>query len=121
MLRDLAGVHGTWRRVAETKRALELVGEWLRKHEVSQAHWLVDRPVSNSGRLRELILDVGRANGRSFEVEVVGDVDQRLIANDGPVITSDSHILDHCREWVDLLGPILREHTSVWMVDLGPD
>ena len=50
--RDIAGVHGTYRKVAETMPALELIGARLWQLEVSQAGWLFDRPVSNSGRIR---------------------------------------------------------------------
>jgi hypothetical protein len=51
--RDMASMHGSYRKVAETLPALELLGRELAADEVSACRWLLDRPVSNSGRLRE--------------------------------------------------------------------
>jgi hypothetical protein len=50
-VRDIAGVHGTWRRVEETSIAIDRIGQTLSSLRVARARWLLDRPVSNSGRL----------------------------------------------------------------------
>src|SRR6185436_5239108 len=42
--RDIAGVHGTWRRVAETEPALRAVGERLQQLGVAHCRWFLDRP-----------------------------------------------------------------------------
>ena len=65
--RDIAGVHGTYRKVAETMPAVELIGARLQQLRVSQARWLFDRPVSNSGRIQALIL--GSRKGLRLELD----------------------------------------------------
>ena len=60
--RDLAGVHGTYRKVAETLPALERIGARLGELAVTRVHWLFDRPVSNSGQIRG---DPARNRGNS--------------------------------------------------------
>ena len=61
--RDLSSVHGSYKRVAETGDAILLVGKALDTLGVRSVHWLLDRPVSNSGRLRELLSDLAGDNG----------------------------------------------------------
>src|SRR5438132_5334408 len=55
--RDIASMHGSFRKVEETMPALELVGEVLAELGVAQATWYLDSPVSNSGRLKQMILE----------------------------------------------------------------
>ena len=102
-LRDVAGVHGTWRRKTTTSPALGIVQQQLDTWRVARAVWLLDAPVSNSGRLRAAIRDVAPAS----EVEVVPDPDPLLAAARDPIATSDGEILDRCAAWVDLAGAAL--------------
>jgi len=50
--RDMASMHGSYRKVAETRPALELLGRVIAAFEVAECRWYLDRPVSNSGRLK---------------------------------------------------------------------
>src|SRR5918993_1464338 len=50
-VRDLSSVHGSYRAVEETERAVLLAGEALGPLAPSSVLWLFDSPVSNSGRL----------------------------------------------------------------------
>jgi hypothetical protein len=109
-VRDLGGVHGTWRRVAETERAIEAAGLVLGD---TPARWLVDAPISNSGRLAGML----RAYRPAWEVEVVPRPDPALAASDRIVCTSDAWILDQCRSWFGLTGAALPE--GAWRVELG--
>ena len=59
--RDLAGIHGTYRKVAESIPALELIGARLSLLSLSQVGWLFDRPVSNSGRIRAMVQEAARS------------------------------------------------------------
>ena len=49
--RDIAGIHGSYRKVAETLPALERLASVLEARG-RPCRWLFDRPVSNSGRIR---------------------------------------------------------------------
>lgn len=115
--RDLAGVHGTWRRVAETDAALAAVGAVL---EDKPATWLLDRPVSNSGRLAERIRRLAVERGWPWEAEVVDAPDHLLQTSAVPIATSDAGILDRCGPWVGLTARVIaREVPGAWLVDLG--
>ena len=110
--RDLAGVHGSWRPVAETDRALALAAEILAEAEA--VTWLLDAPVSNSGRLARRLRALA-----PWEVEVIPRPDPRLAAFEGVVATSDAGILDRCGPWFDLPGAgIARSIPDAWRVDL---
>ena len=62
-LRDLASIHGTYRKVTETIPAVELIGRFLKEVHAGRVLWLLDRPVSNSGRLKTLIGELAQKNG----------------------------------------------------------
>jgi hypothetical protein len=94
--RDLASVHGTYRRVEETQPALELATRWLGEWDVGPCTWYLDAPVSNSGRLAAMI------RGRGWEAQVVPDPDQVLAHGGDPIATADSGILDRCGPWINL-------------------
>ena len=97
VIRDIAGVHGTYRRGRHTLTAFELMYLTLEALGVSQVKWFFDRPVSNSGRVAELARGFGDA-------EVVNDPDQDLInaPDDVIVISGDGLILERCTGWYNL-------------------
>ena len=117
--RDLASVHGSYRRVEETTRAIELLGGHL--SEAGQVRWFLDQPVSNSGRLKKVIEGIGGDRGWPWSVEVVRSPDKALCALPGSVVaTSDGPLLDRVGAWVDLPAQVIEtEIASPWLVDLG--
>jgi hypothetical protein len=118
--RDLASLHGTFRKVAETGPALELIGRSLQELEVAGFRWYLDRPVSNSGRLKKFIGELAEANGWDWQVELAQSPDKVLAESEGIVATADSVILDRCGRWFNLARYVVDEHLSgVWMVDLS--
>jgi hypothetical protein len=118
--RDLAGIHGTYRKVAETMPALELIGARLLQLAVSQARWLFDRPVSNSGRVEALLREAARTSGWPCTVELVADPDPLLRASQDIVATADSAILDHCERWFNLARDVIESRCpAATIVDLA--
>ena len=61
--RDIAGIHGSYRKVAETLPALDRLATVLERLGVHQCHWLFDRPVSNSGRIRGIVFETAAERG----------------------------------------------------------
>ncbi|MGO8671327.1 MAG: DUF434 domain-containing protein, partial [Capsulimonadaceae bacterium] len=51
-IRTIADLHGTYQDVEETDRALELAAQALQALQSSSIRWLLDAPVTNSGRLQ---------------------------------------------------------------------
>lgn len=116
--RDLAGVHGSWRRVASTRAALLHLAAAL--PEGVGLRWVIDRPVSNSGRLAGLIGELAADVGLPWSAELVDHADRRLLAAGGCVATSDAGILDRCHAWGSLAGEVVaRRLPDAWLVDLG--
>jgi len=118
--RDMASMHGHYRKVAETLPALYLVGESLSELGCTSARWLLDRPVSNSGRLKKLIEQVAAENGWHWSVELVPNPDPLLIDSQVPVATADSIVLDYCHAWVNLSRWVIQRHVrTARVVDLA--
>jgi hypothetical protein len=118
--RDIAGVHGTYRKVAETKPALEELAAVLVELGVSQTAWLFDRPVSNSGRIRSLVLATTAAQSQDWSVDLVDNPDPILKGSQEIVATSDSVILDGCARWFNLARYVIETRcTGSTVVDLA--
>ena len=118
--RDLASIHGTYRKVTETIPAMKLIGGFLKKIGVENCLWLLDSPVSNSGRLKTLIGKLARENQWDWEIELLTSPDAKLKKTDMIVVSSDSVILDGCERWVNLARAIIEEKvTSARLVDLS--
>jgi hypothetical protein len=100
--RDIAGIHGSYRKVAETIPALERLVTVLAGLAVRQCRWLFDRPVSNSGRIRSLVLNLAAQHGVDWSVELVDDPDPLLCESLEIVATADSAILDGGPPWLNL-------------------
>lgn len=100
--RDMASMHGTFRRVKETLPALDLLGEVLTSLAVAECVWYLDRPVSNSGRLGGTIHQIAADQQWPWRVEIVPDPDAVLSIAEDIVATADSVILDRCERWFNL-------------------
>jgi hypothetical protein len=118
--RDLAGVHGTYRKVEETRPALALLGAVLARLGAGSIGWYLDRPVSNSGRLKGLILQAAADQGWDWRVELVSNPDPLLARSSDLVATADSVILDRCDRWVNLARLAIDQAVpSAFVVDLS--
>jgi hypothetical protein len=118
--RDLASLHGTYRKVEETIPAVKLINEFLKEAKVSKVLWLLDSPVSNSGRLKTLIQQLAGENDWNCEVRLSISPDYELIRSDLLVATSDSAILDGCKRWLNLARAIIESKIlSSWTINLS--
>ena len=116
-VRDLAALRGTYRIIPVTTDAVRLLYDTLCAAGVRKATILLDKPVSNSGRLKALLADVGEAYPLAVDIDVIDGVDSRLYGQ-ANVITSDSVILDRSASWVNLARHCLklqgRQAIAVW-------
>ena len=146
--RDLASIHGTYRKVDETIPSLELIGAFLAEIGIAGAWWLLDSPVSNSGRLKTLITNLAQEHHWPWHVRLSLNPDAELR---GPftfsrqvgwasahavsaawakahptepspiVVTTDSVILDTCGAWTNLAADIItRRLPAATVIDLAP-
>lgn len=117
--RDIASVHGSYRSVDETDRALILIGTALAAFNPSTVTWVLDRPVSNSGRLAARIADHAARNGWNWTVELAMNPDKVLMSSTDISVTSDSTILDNVDRWANVAGHLIENVLSdLWIVDL---
>jgi len=107
--RDLASIHGTYRKVTETIPAVELIGKFLGEISVTEAVWLLDSPVSNSGRLKALIDELAGKNQWNWQIKLLTSPDNELIKTDAIVVSSDSVVLNRCKSWVNLARAIIEK------------
>jgi hypothetical protein len=118
--RDIAGIHRRYRKVSETIPALQLIGEAISNLQVSVCRWWLDQPVSNSGRLKTIILEMAKYKGWNMEVELVFSPDHVLSRTGHVVASSDGIILDRCAAWLNLARELIRRHiASAHILDLG--
>jgi hypothetical protein len=118
--RDVLGIHGSYHRVQETEPALRLIGKLTQELGVPSCHWWLDQPVSNSGRLKTLILEVAAAQGWNWQVDLAMNPDEVLAEASQVVVTADSMILDRCLRWANLARVIIgRSISGARLVDLS--
>jgi hypothetical protein len=119
-VRDLSGVHGSYRSVEETDRAISMIGEALQVLGASSVLWLLDRPVSNSCRLAAKIADLAVQREWPWQVDVVLNPDSMIISSLDVAITSDSSLLDRAERWADLKSYLLAHQIpEAWVINLA--
>lgn len=119
-MRDMASMHGSYRKVEETAPALRLIGRTLSQFGVAEALWLLDRPVSNSGRLKKVIEELATECGWTWRVELVHNPDMELAQSESIIATADSGILDLCGAWFNLARETAERHVEgAWIVRVG--
>lgn len=116
-VRDLAALRGTYRIIPQTAEAIHIILSILQDANVRKVNILLDSPVSNSGRLKTLIAEIGEEYSFNLDIQILKAVDRELYGKEN-VITSDSVILDHCISWVNFTAEYLKKESytvlKVW-------
>src|SRR5258707_4740958 len=87
-IRDLSSVHGSYRAVNETCTAKQLIGKALEILHPKSVEWVLDSPISNSGRLAQRIRELGNEKGWNWNVETVFNPDAAISKSNRVVISS---------------------------------
>lgn len=106
-LRDLAGLRGTYKIIDKTEIAINLILEWLDLHNIEKANIFLDSPVSNSIRLKMLILEIAEHYRVNVNIDVIHDVDRTLYSRSN-VISGDAIILNECHSWINMYQDIIK-------------
>ena len=121
-LRDLSGVHGSYRAVTETGQAVRLAGRAMAALRPGAVEWFLDKPISNSGRLAQRIREIADEEGWRWTVEVVFNPDREIARADAVAVTSDSTILDGAARWLNFNEHLLARHVPrAWIVELSSE
>lgn len=108
-IRDLSSVYGTYKKVKQTSLAIEMIADFFRKEKIKKALWLFDKPVSNSGRLKQMIEETASAHQLNWEAQLVNNPDKLMAESDNIAVTSDAWILDHASSNFNLMKYMLSQ------------
>ncbi|MEL6250574.1 MAG: DUF434 domain-containing protein [Bacteroidota bacterium] len=118
--RDIASIHGTYRKVEETLPALKLIGKSVRELGVEKCCWFLDQPISNSGRLRHMMLEISEAHDFGWEIELVNNPDKAIAENQEWVaVSADGWILDQSSKWFNLNRYIIDQMPDANVLNLS--
>lgn len=120
-IRDLAGLRGTYRLIPQTDLAIEALFQSLDELKVKKAVIYLDKPISNSGRLKQRIYHFAEKITFELDVELDDAVDSVLKTK--PLVASaDSIILDECNEWFNLAKYIVdMQNEDYPYIDMIPN
>ncbi|GAB4396576.1 MAG: DUF434 domain-containing protein [Microscillaceae bacterium] len=107
--RDLASVHGSYRKVEETLPAIRLMGQALAEIGVSKAFWWLDAPISNSGRLKKMLLAEAQEAGWPWQAELVSNPDKVLAQCTEIVLSSDSWVIENSLHWANFQAYLIEQ------------
>lgn len=116
-LRDLSGIHGSYKKVEETIPALTIIGNFFKKLNLSDITWFLDEPVSNSGRLKSIMMDLSREQNWNWNVQLEYSPDKVLIHQKEIIVTSDGIILDNVKSWCNALKWIIKELNNTQIIN----
>ncbi len=120
VLRDLASLSAHYRKLAVTRPAVEILVRGLADCGVSGVECLLDRPVSNSARLKKLIETTAAELEAGWSVRLSARTDQDLKRSGDIVASADSAVLDACDRWVNLTRWLVETHLpGAWLIDLS--
>ena len=119
-VRDLAGLHGTYRLIPQTDQAIHALTAALESLHPEKAVIYLDKPVSNSGRLMQRIFELSENRSFALDVEIENPVD--AILKTKPLIASgDAIILDECSRWFNLVRYVIETQIGSYpYVDITP-
>lgn len=109
LIRDLAGLRGTYRLIDKTDLSLDYIFKFLRLIQVEIINFYLDSPVSNSGNLKVRILEYAEKYNLKTNVELVNNADV-ILEKLNNVVTSDSTILDKCSSYFNLSKNIIDDY-----------
>jgi len=108
--RDVAGVHGTYKRVKKTEEVLLLIGNVLKELQVTAVKWYFDTPVSNSGRLKTILRELAEQYQFPWNIYLDNNPDAVLADTDHIVVTSDAWILDRANKNSNLAEHLIEKY-----------
>lgn len=107
-IRDLAGLRGTYRLIDKTETAIDMIGQKLNAMKIKKCVFYLDKPVSNSGKLKAKIFEVLEKYDFETDVQIVNDADQALVSLEN-VISSDAMVIERSESWINFVKTIFDE------------
>ncbi len=108
-IRDISGLSGNFKATERTKESLQLIFEMIKRFKPRRTLFLLDAPISMSGRLAQEVRDRMQKEHLSGDAKAVSVPEKILIGFLGVIATSDTAIIDQSKKVVDLAGDILKK------------
>lgn len=109
LVRDLAGLRGTYKLIDKTDIAIEYLFKFLETKKIKTVNIYLDLPVSNSGNLKIRIMEHTNKYKILTNVMLVNNADV-VLEKLNFVVTSDATILDKCNNYINLGKNIINEY-----------
>ncbi|MCD2501586.1 DUF434 domain-containing protein [Clostridium sp. NSJ-145] len=109
LVRDLAGLRGTYKLIDKTDIALDYIFNFLNSIDIESINIYLDSPVSNSGNLKIKIFEYTEKYNLNTSVELVNNADV-ILEKLNNVVTSDATILDKCISHFNLSKTIIDKY-----------
>ena len=120
-IRDLAGLRGTYRFIPETDLAIKALLKTLESSKAGKAVIYLDKPVSNSGRLKQKIYEYAEDVDTEIEVIIIDAVDYEL-KHKLLIASGDAIILNECDKWFNLVKRVIEENIGDYeYIDICPE
>jgi hypothetical protein len=117
-IRDISGVSGTYRDAPETTQALDLIIDLLIAVAPAEVLFLLDSPISGSGKLAARIRGLMAERGLPGDSQAVKVPERVMVGYQGIIATSDTALIDQSNQVFDLAGHLIREHLKTPYIDL---
>lgn len=118
-LRDISSVSASYRHTQVTDRALELIMKLLVAATPDETIFLLDAPISGSGRLASHIRGLMSQNHLRGDARAVRVPERHLATYRGIIATSDGALIDAAQEVFDLAGHIIAKKLRTPYIDIS--
>jgi hypothetical protein len=112
-VRDISGVSGSFKKTKRTEEAIQFIIRTLKEWKPRQTLFLLDAPISMSGRLAEEIRDRLKRDNLLGDAMAVKVPEKILIGFPGIVATSDTDIIDRSKKVLDLAGYVVTKRIGL--------
>ncbi len=103
--------------VVHVDAALERIGPVLREMRPSKTKWLLDGARADAPALRDKLLPLAKKWKVQVDVDLHADP-KSVLRRSASVATSDPAIIDACKSWCNLAGPVVATIAGVQRVKL---
>lgn len=117
-IRDISGVSGSYRETPATNQALGLIIDFLLAAAPTEVLFLLDAPISASGKLATRIRGLMKEQGLAGAAQAVKVPEQLMIGYEGIIATSDTALIDQSEQVFDLAGHLIKEQLKTPYIDL---
>lgn len=111
--RDISGLSGSFKKTKRTEEAVQFIIRTLKEWKPRQTLFLLDAPISMSGRLAEEIRDRLKRENLLGDAMAVKVPEKILIGFPGIVATSDTDIIDRSKKVLDLAGYVITKRIGI--------